>query len=197
MKISKLIDYLIPPNPWKLPVAGILAVFVGLVCYSIYVSNAVSYISDDPKTCVNCHIMAPQYATWQHSSHREVATCNDCHVPQDNVVKKYYFKAMDGLRHATIFTMRAEPQVIQIKEDGIGAVQENCKRCHASVNQDIGLLKVTRQNNLHGEGKLCWECHREVPHGRVNSLNSTPFARVPLLESPVPEWLKELQKENK
>jgi cytochrome c nitrite reductase small subunit len=37
--------------------------------------------------------------------------------------------------------------------------------------------------------KYCWECHRQTPHGRVNSLSSTPYARVPALEPVVPEWL--------
>ena len=40
----------------------------------------------------------------------------------------------------------------------------------------------------------CWECHRETPHGRVNSLSSVPYTRVPTPESPVPEWLKELMR---
>src|SRR5690606_33919752 len=128
-----------------------------------------------------------------HSAHREVATCNDCHVPHDNLFNHYLFKAQDGMRHATVFTLRAEPQVIQIKEAGIAVVQENCKRCHTDLNERIGLLEVTRENNLHGEGKLCWDCHREVPHGRVKSLSSTPNARVPLPESPVPTWLKNLR----
>ncbi|MBU0764814.1 MAG: hypothetical protein KJ607_08270 [Bacteroidetes bacterium] len=70
------------------------------------------HLSDNPETCMNCHIMAPQFATWNHSSHREVTGSNDC--------------------------------------------------------------------------------HREVPHGRVNSLSSVPYARVPLPESPVPEWLNKL-----
>ena len=41
-------------------------------------------------------------------------------------------------------------------------------------------------------GKRCWDCHRETPHGRVKGLNSTPHAKVPVLGSPVPEWLKDL-----
>ena len=52
----------------------------------------------------------------------------------------------------------------------------------------------TSVKNLHLQrtDRVCWECHREVPHGRVNSLSSTPYARVPLPESPVPDWLKEV-----
>lgn len=132
--------------------------------------------------------MAPQYATWNHSSHREVATCNDCHVPHNNFFSHYYFKGKDGLRHATIFTMRSEPQVIFIKEAGIGVVQKNCVRCHSHVfdTKEVGV-----NQKVHQSDRLCWECHRETPHGRVNSLSSVPNAKVPLPESPVPAWIKQ------
>lgn len=193
--MRQLFRILIPPPAWRLPVAILLGMFFGLAIYSFKVSNAVSYLSDDPETCINCHVMTPQYVTWNHSSHREVANCNDCHVPHDNALNKYYFKAKDGLRHATIFTLRGEPQVIKIKEEGIGVVQQNCIRCHAHVNENVS-TKVTSEMANHGEGKLCWDCHREVPHGRVNSLSSVPNARAPKLESPVPEWLEKLMNQN-
>jgi cytochrome c nitrite reductase small subunit len=197
MGIKRLLDFFLPPRYWKMYVWGLLAVLTGVGAYLFYVSRAYSYLSDDPETCINCHLMAPQYATWQHSAHREVASCNDCHVPHDNIFRTYYFKAQDGLRHATIFTLRAEPQVIRIKEAGIAVVQENCIRCHTNTNERVGLTEVTYENTLHGAGKLCWECHRETPHGRVKSLSSTPHARVPLPGSPVPKWLQNLQNETK
>ena len=189
---NKLIKKLKPPGIWKLPVIIVLGILIGLGIYIVYISKAPSYLSDNPKTCVNCHIMAPQYATWSHSSHREVTNCNDCHVPHNNVVNKYYFKAKDGLRHASMFTLRLEPQVIFIHEAGREVVQNNCKRCH------IELLSNTRLNTMmptmaHAiDDRYCWECHRETPHGRVNSISSVPYARVPLPESPVPDWIKEL-----
>lgn len=193
MKIRRLFNFLKPPRPWLFFVNGLLAVFIGVFAYLFYVSKAWSYLSDEPETCINCHVMAPQYATWQHNVHRLAATCNDCHVPQDNIFKTYFFKAKDGLRHATIFTMRAEPQAILIKEEGMKVVQENCKRCHTQLNEKVGTLEVTLEKSEHGGGKLCWDCHREVPHGRVRSLSSTPATLVPLPESPVPEWLKNLK----
>lgn len=191
----KLIDKLLPPDRWKLPVTVTLAIFIGLSAYSVYLSKATSYLSDNPETCINCHIMVPQFATWNHSSHREIASCNDCHVPHDNILSHYYFKAKDGLRHATIFTLRAEPQVIHIKEAGIGVVQQNCIRCHEQL-----LLTAQQQiqnTDYHSEreSRLCWECHRETPHGRINSLSIVPNARAPLPESPVPAWIKELTNE--
>lgn len=59
----------------------IAGAFCGLLAYLVYMSKAYSYLSDNPEVCINCHVMGPYYATWQHSSHKNVATCNDCHVP--------------------------------------------------------------------------------------------------------------------
>jgi cytochrome c nitrite reductase small subunit len=190
--MKKFIKFLIPPPQWRVPVVIMVGAIFGLGLYAVYSSRAFSYLSDAPETCVNCHIMAPQYATWQHSSHREVATCNDCHVPHDNIFRTYFFKAMDGARHATMFTLRLEPQNIFIKEAGIGVVQENCVRCHSNLITDSRLLVQTSVFHDKFEDRLCWECHREVPHGRVKSLSSTPYARVPMLASPVPQWLKKM-----
>ncbi|MDW7691506.1 cytochrome c nitrite reductase small subunit [Flammeovirgaceae bacterium SG7u.111] len=181
---------LLPPPKWRLPVLVLFGIFSGLAAYILYISNALSYLSDDPKTCVNCHIMTPQYVTWQHSAHREKATCNDCHVPHDTIFNKYFFKAKDGMRHATIFTLRAEPQVIKMHDPGKEVVQGNCKRCHGGLNENVSAINGTLETSKHGEGRLCWDCHREVPHGRVNSRSAVPNARVPLPQSPVPDWLK-------
>lgn len=179
-----------PPDNWKMPVIILLGITFGLIIYLGYVSKAHSYLSDNPETCVNCHIMAPQYATWNHSAHREVTNCNDCHVPHNNVFNKYYFKAKDGLRHATMFTLRKEPQVIHIHEAGQEVVQNNCIRCHSNKITDAKVLAFTEEFHSARTERRCTECHRETPHGRVNSLSSVPNARVPLPTTPVPEWLK-------
>jgi cytochrome c nitrite reductase small subunit len=190
----RFLDKLLPPERWKFPVLIITAIFTGLFLYAFYISNAFSYLGDNPETCVNCHVMAPQYATWNHSSHREKTNCNDCHVPHDNVFSKYLFKAKDGLRHATIFTLRREPQVIFIKEAGEKAVHRNCLRCHSTLITDNRLLSYNSNTHEFRMERNCLDCHRETPHGRVNSLSSVPYARVPLPESPVPQWLKNMTK---
>lgn len=190
MRLKELAKSLLPPEQWKTAVILLSGIFVGLVLFTFRISKAPSYLSDNPSTCVNCHIMAPQFATWSHSSHREVTSCNDCHVPHNNVLNKYFFKAKDGLRHATIFTLRAEPQVIFIKDAGKEVVQMNCIRCHSDL---LSIPQMTSYNpdfNHQRTERQCWECHRETPHGIANSLSSVPYARVPLPESPVPEWLK-------
>lgn len=191
----KLFKIFIPPDRWKVPVILLLGIFVGLGLFTIYLSKAPTYLSDDPKTCMNCHIMAPQYASWSHSSHRQYTNCMDCHVPHNNLVNKYYFKAKDGLRHSSMFALRLEPQVIFIKDKGKEVVHNNCIRCHQHLLTDERMKQQSEMYMSLREGRSCVECHQHTPHGRVNSLSSVPYARVPILESPVPEWMKKSQKE--
>lgn len=187
--LKRIFFFFFPPDRWQLPVIVLSAIFTGLFLFIFYISNATSYLSDKPETCINCHVMYPQYASWQHSSHFRVANCNDCHVPHDNPFRKYFFKASDGLRHSIWFTMRWEPQVIHIKDAGINVVQENCIRCHSDLVDMVSLCEVTGDNAKLGKGKLCWDCHRETPHGTVGSLSSAPNALAPVLDSPVPDWI--------
>ena len=176
--MKKFIRSLVPPEQWKTIAAVSAGIFVGLAAFVVYISKAPSYLSDNPETCINCHVMNTQYNDWAHSSHRNVATCNDCHVPHSNLVAKYLFKAQDGLRHATIFTLRKEPQVIRIREAGREAVQSNCIRCHGRLTgfEYLGSILPNFKNHL--QQRQCLECHRETPHSRVNSLSSTPNALI-------------------
>ncbi len=195
--MTTLFRKMAPPARWRIPVIVISGIVAGLFIYLAYISRVTSYLSDDPSSCMNCHIMAPQYATWSHSAHRELTNCNDCHVPHNNVFNKYYFKARDGMRHATLFTLNKEPQVIFIKEEGKHVVQDNCIRCHTDLITDEKTLNYTSRIHHSRTERFCWECHRETPHGRVNSLSSVPYARVPVKGSPLPEWLRELTNTNK
>lgn len=178
-----------------------LGVVVGLIAFLFKESEAISYMSDDPKTCVNCHVMIPEYNSWMKSSHREWTTCNDCHVPQDSIVKKYFFKAKDGLYHASVFTLRQEPQVIRIKSASQEVVQQNCIRCHLSQVTDV---KYSSWIDKHVEKRVertCWSCHQEVPHTRVHGLSSTRFTLAPIPTKTdnkiIPDWLVEKLAKNK
>jgi len=175
----------------------IIAIILGgIICglggYTAYASRFGSYMSDDPAACVNCHIMAPYYASWNHSSHARNTTCNDCHVPHDNAVRKWWFKGMDGMRHAAIFTMRGESQVIQATDKSATVIMDNCVRCHEQLNTEfVKTGRISYHQAKEGDGKACWDCHREVTHGKIG-LSSAPNALVPYPKAIVPEWLKKL-----
>lgn len=196
--MTKLVRILIPPKEWRLPVIILLGAICGLGFYAMVESKAISYLSDDPKTCANCHVMTPQYATWKNSSHREWANCNDCHVPQDNIFKKYLFKAKDGLYHATVFTTRGEPEVIRMKEAGVEVVQSNCIRCHENQVTDAALTASVEDHKELRTDRKCWTCHQEVPHGKIHSLSSVKYYGKIDEEhnETVPAWLKKYLKDS-
>ncbi|GMV35589.1 MAG: hypothetical protein AMXMBFR61_00970 [Fimbriimonadales bacterium] len=176
------------PRPLRLLSLGAVVVLIGMAIYVGRISEAASYLSDDPRACVNCHIMNPQYTTWRHSSHARVTNCNDCHVPHTSVLAKYYFKMKDGFRHSLLFTLRKERQVIQAIPESKAVIQQNCIRCHARTLDAVGApihSDFTRQ---------CTDCHREVPHGREHSLSSTPNASVPSPGPIMPPWVRGDQK---
>lgn len=156
---------------------GAFVIAAGLFAYTIHASKALSYLSSDPKACINCHVMNTQYATWQHSSHFGEATCVDCHLPRGDMVDKYIAKAKDGWNHSVAFTLQTFDHAIKISEDGARRVQENCVSCHASITSTL----VQNADKYHrfddpsvSEGRRCWDCHKGVPHGKVRGLTTTP-----------------------
>jgi len=179
---------------WIWLVFSLAGLIVGLGLYTVYVSRAWSYISDEPAVCVNCHIMGPYYQSWQKSSHAIWATCNDCHVPQNNIINQYAFKAVDGLYHAAVFTVRAEPQVIRAREGSSEVIMVNCVRCHTLLVTEFTKMNVDYQQVLKGEKKACWDCHTQVPHTNISNLGSAPGAIVPFPAAPVPDWLSSMLK---
>ncbi|WP_455062229.1 cytochrome c nitrite reductase small subunit [Prevotella fusca] len=171
-----------------------LGVIVGLTGLFFYLLRMHTYIiGDDPAACINCHIMSPYYATWAHSAHARNTTCNDCHVPNNNIVSHYAFKGMDGMKHVAYFVTHSEAQAIEAEEASAEVIMDNCIRCHKQLNQEfVNTGRIDYMEAQRGEGKACWDCHRDVAHMNKNSLSSTPGAEYvePMPPSPVPDWLQ-------
>jgi cytochrome c nitrite reductase small subunit len=130
-------------------------------------AHATSYLSNDPKACINCHIMNDQYNSWSSSAHHARAVCNDCHVPHDSVIAKYYVKAEHGYRHSKGFTFQDFHEPIQITKSSRDVVIDNCVRCHADMTHEIRLTaggKQTESTDSSG-GLDCIHCHASVAHG--------------------------------
>jgi cytochrome c nitrite reductase small subunit len=173
------------------PLCIISGILIGLSCYTAYIARLPSYLADDPSACVNCHIMSPYYQSWSRSSHAAWTNCNECHIPQGNLASGYMFKALDGIYHAAMFTLKTESQPIRPRDSSSEVILENCIRCHTQLNAEFvktGMASFTDVKN--GRQAACWDCHRNVPHTTISSLSSSPNAVVPFPSSPVPEWLK-------
>jgi len=161
----------------RIPAMVLLGLFCGMGLLLAHISRTTTYMIDSPDTCMNCHVMTDSYASRARSAHGRGATCNDCHVPHTSLGREYMFKAYDGLRHAAIFTLRLEPQVMHLATHATPVVQENCIRCH-----EERVAEVSANNYPKGEQR-CWDCHRDVAHGRVHSLSASPDVLRPKLPS--------------
>lgn len=143
----------------KIILTLLCGLFVGVGLYTFRYAEGLSYFSADPKACVNCHIMRPQFDSWQKASHHTAAKCVDCHLPH-SFIPKYIAKADNGYRHSKGFTFQDFHEPIQISPRNGKILQDNCLRCHDSMVH--GLALVTRDDP---KALQCVHCHRDVGHG--------------------------------
>ena len=149
----------------SLVLLGVLAgILLGVGGYTFLYAEGLSYMSDDPEVCINCHIMQPQYESWQKSSHHAVAVCVDCHLPHD-FFGKYIAKADNGWHHSKGFTLQNFHEPIMIKEPNARILQDNCLACHEDIVHEL-VVGV----NGPAEEVRCVHCHVTVGHGETTGL---------------------------
>lgn len=136
---------------------GMFGLVLGVSSYTFIYGKGYSYLSDDPKACVNCHIMRDQYEGWSRSSHHAVATCNSCHTPE-NIYFKYFNKMDNGFWHSLKFTTGQFKDPIQIREHNFNITMNACLKCHGQI-----FNSPSHQEPL-GEGRSCVNCHRQAGH---------------------------------
>lgn len=136
--------------------AGVVA---GVGLFTFYYAHGASYLSTNPKTCANCHIMNTEYDGWIKSGHHHVAGCADCHMPHE-FVGKWATKIENGFWHSYYFTFQNFHEPIQITEKGRKIVQGTCLSCHGEMVHAIA-GDATPQKQLD-----CLHCHANVGHSK-------------------------------
>ena len=145
---------------WGFSLVGLAGILFGLGVFTFGYARGTSYLSDNPETCVNCHIMRQQFDAWNQSSHKAVATCNDCHTPHE-FPDKWLVKGLNGWNHSLAFTTGEYPDPIRIRDFNAEIAQQNCLYCHqALVSQVYGFHQ--------DQSRRCVDCHGNVGH-RTNS----------------------------
>ncbi len=136
-----------------------LGVLGGLGAFTFGYGDGAAYLKNDPASCANCHVMQGHYDSWLKSSHKHVATCNDCHLPHD-FAGKWITKADNGFFHSLAFTTGGFHEPIRIKERNRRVTQSACLHCHGDyVN---GMLP----HQHGGDMLLCVHCHDTVGHSQ-------------------------------
>lgn len=166
-------------RPWRvrqlllLGLACSLGAALGIGAFTFRYAEGFSYLRTDPKACVNCHIMRPQFDAWQKSSHHAVAVCVDCHLPHD-FVPKYLAKMENGYRHGEKFTTQKFVEPIVVQKRGREILEDNCVRCHGDLVASMHWVGSAGADRV-----SCVRCHGGVGHGEVARLGG-PLTRVEL-----------------
>ena len=166
--------------PWRLAL-GTRAAFIavvtigvalGLGAFTFVYARGYSYLSHDAAACANCHIMREHYDAWNKSSHKAVASCNDCHTPHD-LVGKYMTKARNGFWHSFYFTTGRYPDPLRITERNRRITERACRGCHeeivAAIDPDprargTSSARVGAASAHASEPANCIRCHQYVGH---------------------------------
>lgn len=138
--------------------AAALGALLGLGAYTFWYSGGPSYFSNDPKVCVNCHVMRPQFKAWAQGPHHAAASCSDCHVPH-RFPAKYWVKASNGWRHSKVFTLGDYKEPIEIQPASLRVVQQNCVHCHGAM-----LAQIEAHGGIDFKQIGCAGCHGSVGH---------------------------------
>lgn len=132
---------------------------IGLGTFTFYYADGFSYLSDDPRSCINCHVMNKQYESWQRSSHKGVAVCNSCHTP-GGYIEKYVAKASNGFSHSWAFTTGHFKEPITIKPHNLARVEVSCRNCHREF------LESSHFSQIRVKQMACIQCHQKVGHNK-------------------------------
>lgn len=140
-----------------LTLAVVMGGIVALGVFTLAYTQGASYLSDNPKSCVNCHVMRDVYDDWNHSGHKAAATCNDCHIPHSSPIAKWTVKGWNGVRHSVAFTLGNFPERIQITSLNQRVTQGNCIYCHEEITAETNHADADDPTD-------CLYCHAAVGH---------------------------------
>jgi cytochrome c nitrite reductase small subunit len=143
-------------NP-RAVLAAMLGLVAGIGSYTFLYAKGYSYVTNDPAACANCHVMQTHFDAWHKSTHKAVATCNDCHAPHEEPVHKLWVKGRNGFNHSLMFTTGRFPEPIRITGHNRKVTEAACRYCHEDIVAAID----------HGGGReplSCIRCHGSVGH---------------------------------
>lgn len=158
-----------------LTIAAVLGVAVGMAAgvggYVFVYAEGASYLTNDPKACANCHVMADHLDAWAKSSHHAVAVCNDCHAPR-GFLGKYTVKGINGWNHSLAFITGGFKEPFHITPMNRRVTESACRDCHADIVDAIDHVWTRRDAGGSafdvgapvGEQVSCVRCHPNVGH---------------------------------
>ena len=162
MKIKELIND-------KRKILKFTIIFSGILIVLVLSAIGVTWGTSLPKFCATCHIMKPEFATWQASDHSQV-DCTTCHVDPGLI---------SALKHKVVATKELYLYVTKKYQLPIQMTEEipdsRCLQCHSlkrKVSPSYPDLNIPHQRH-HNKGITCVTCHKGVAHGQLASRGLT------------------------
>lgn len=106
----------------------LLAAFGGMALAALLSIPGASYVYElgGGESCARCHEIAPNFETWQHSTHFEVA-CTECHGDALTVDPDFH---LGNIRRLATHLSGTVPETIRLRHRDLKPMVEGCKRCH-------------------------------------------------------------------
>ncbi len=124
-------------------------------------------LTGQPAICSMCHMMKPEYYTWQWSSHSGTG-CTGCHVPPGpaGLLKSYPARARN------LYLMLSGSYVSPIVK--LSPIPDGaCERCHKLAPDESG-GRILAAHGVHKKmGVSCIKCHSGIAHGRISERGIT------------------------
>jgi nitrate/TMAO reductase-like tetraheme cytochrome c subunit len=147
-----------PVNRWKLLIVCLLG------CMVIFGGGyGILSFTNSPAFCSSCHEMAPEYATYTDSSHKQIS-CVQCHIKPGftNMITHKIKSVKEIYYHVT----GVPNPIVQTEEEAI--TNQNCLQCHSknrlvTASKD---LKVNHKGHIE-QGVPCITCHSGVVHAKI------------------------------
>ena len=150
---------------------------LGIVAGATALGGITSSLTNHPEFCAGCHTIAPSYASWAKSSHKDV-TCVACHV-RPGLEGWLHDKVGAGVRDAAVYwfgtptashnlTAKVESEVCLNCHRHILRVSEVAPRDLPSPVKEVGLVMDHRRHMdafpIRGQAEGCTTCHAGVVH---------------------------------
>ena len=145
---------------------GVLAVGGAVLMSLGMMTTGAAVYTSRSQFCVSCHIMEPYYASWQSSSHKDVA-CIKCHFPP-GAAEKVRGKMLGLVQLLKYVTATAGPRLSAEISDA------SCLRCHDTrlLAGRVDFHGVPFDHRPHltemrrGKRLRCTSCHSQIVQGQ-------------------------------
>lgn len=155
---------------WMIIPAVALLVFLGIPGASVV------YESGGGESCARCHEIAPNFHSWQQSSHKNVP-CTSCHGDAFTTDPDFH---LGNLRRIVVHFSGDLPERIHLRKRDVEAINARCQGCHEKAAAGWGagghgatyanIFLRARHNHSRPLMNDCLRCHGMFEPGGIDTV---------------------------